>query len=364
MTIPNPVDNSVSATPAPAPAAPATEPTATPAAATETAKIDPRSPEFLNQILNGADPEALLNPKQPPVAAPAPQPAATPAPGTPVIPDKFKNPDGSVNTDALIKSYSGLEHVLGNQGNKIGELERQLREVYTKPAQPPITEPKPAEPAPPAPKMPWEREMSEEQKAKMAEEFYADPVKAMDAYGKQIAEAMQHKFDQQMAEKMKPLEPVVQSHAQNAKQSEFQEVIGEFVSSGKAPDFADYVDQMGQIALENQDFLDTLPMDKAIQWTYYMAKGMSAQAAPAAAPPPPPTFEQLLADPANLQKILSDPTIKNQVLTSYAQDLKANQPPIMIGGQPGGIPPAAGAERPKSVREASKMAAKYFSGGS
>ena len=86
-----------------------------------------------------------------------------------------------------------------------------------------------------------------------------------------------------------------------------------------------------------------------------MAKGLHSPASP-----PPPTPEQLITKPEYREKILSDPNIKNEILKSQITAVEAGAPPPVIGAQPGGVPPAAPSDHPKSAKEAGRFAAKFF----
>lgn len=71
--------------------------------------------------------------------------------------------------------------------------------------------------------------------------------------------------------------------------------------------------------------------------------------------------DSLLKDPAFRRKILEDQNIRNEILKNYAQGVKQGKPPVVIGSQPGGQPPAAPTEPITSTREATKHAKNFFS---
>lgn len=66
---------------------------------------------------------------QKPTEAPAPTPETKqpevkqPDPAVPQVPDKFKNPDGSLNVDNLLKSYREAESTLGRQNQSLRDIE-------------------------------------------------------------------------------------------------------------------------------------------------------------------------------------------------------------------------------------------------
>ena len=60
------------------------------------------------------------------------EPAAaieSPVVGNIAIPDKFKNADGSVNAESLLKSYVSLEQKLGEQGNQLGQVQTLQQKI-------------------------------------------------------------------------------------------------------------------------------------------------------------------------------------------------------------------------------------------
>lgn len=377
-----PVDNSTPAvTPAPAApesgsAAPAS-PQATPApAAAPTPQFQPgdRSLSALEAILSmpeGADPATLF---QAPAAATEPQPAeqTPPAATEPPaqsgqdpqaalavqIPDKFKNPDGTINSDALMKSYIGMEKVLGEQGNKLGAMTQLLQEMATK-GQPPAQAAPPAEPQPAEeiPKFPWEEEMTPEEKEKALEEFYADPLAAQAKRDQQTIKAMEHRMQKTLENVLRPLAPVVERQQHDAEVTHYTGQLQTFAQTHAdvqevLPAMKLVAEAIGTHAIKAMEKAGQNPLEAI----YTVAKGLHRPA-----PPPPPTPEQLIADPNYRQKIVADPNIKNEILKGQMEAAQKGAPPPVIGAQLGGIPPAAPAEHAGSAKEAGRMAAKFFS---
>lgn len=369
------VDNSmptaspVPAAPEPVTAAPATTPTAQP-----TPQFQPgdRSPELFEALLNlpeGTDPSTLF--KSPETAAPAAatQPPTTPAPAPaappvtePQIPDKFKNPDGTPNIAALVKSYTELERSYGEQGNKLGQmsqLQKELEQIKTL-----ITQPQnPAQPAQPAaapeleaPKFPWEMELTPEEKEALEEERYADPEGYQNKRDQQTMKAMEYRMQQTLEQFQAKLAPVIQERQQQEETRAYATRMAEFAQNN--PDFEALKPEMRVISgLISQDALKAMEAagTDSIQFLYNAAKSLKAPA-----PAPVPTAEELITKPEYREKILADPNIKNEILKSQIQAVQNGAPPTVISGQPGGVPPAAPAERAGSVKEAGRFAAKFF----
>ena len=364
------VDNSVSsASPAPAAPKPAATPPTPPAPEASQAQIAApaqRDPAVLSAILEGADPATLFGgqTEQPPAAATLPQAAAQQPPantgqGPEVVevPDKFKNPDGTINSDALLKSYVGLEKVLGDQGNKLGQYERQLQEaaqfiqaVQRMQGQAPQPQPPTAPPQEEAPKFPWETEMTPEEKEVALEEYYADPLEAQAKRDQQTIKALEHRMQKTLESVLQPLAPVIERQRYETEINNYTNLLQNFAREHSdiqdvLPAMKIVADAIGHSAIKAMEQAGQSP----IEALYTVAKGLHSPA-----PPPQPTPEQLIADPNYRQKILADQNIKNEILKSTVSGIKDGQPPPVIGSQ-GGVPPATPSEKPRSVREATSM---------
>jgi hypothetical protein len=106
--------------------------------AVSTATTGSAMPEYGK--MSSSDLEGMINAKPTEdQAAQGISPETKPAVGeekpiAPAVPDKFKNPDGSVNLDNLIKSYSEAEKKLGQTGNASHEnelLKQQIQDLYS-----------------------------------------------------------------------------------------------------------------------------------------------------------------------------------------------------------------------------------------
>ena len=325
-----------------------------------------RSPELLAKLLDGAEPGELFGqPAEPtPDTPPAPgnePPQPIPAPEF-QVPDKFKNPDGTLNTDALVKSYSGLEKKLGEQGQSLGQMQQlaeqnqQMQAYIQQVQQIAAAQPQPQQQlVDDTPKFPWEVEMTPEEKEAWQEKFYEDPIAAQAERDKQTIKAMEHRTQQMLQQALEPFTPIVQQHQYQQQVNGFQEQIAQFTQDAQHADFFDLQPQMQQVIQKYGDSVVSLP--NAVEVLYTMAKGMTEP------PPAPPTPEQMLQEPEYRQKILSDQSLRNEILKGYVEQVKQGQPPVTIGSQPGGAQVATPSEKPRSVREASTFVNQWLRGG-
>lgn len=306
--------------------------------------VDPRTvmknpiAELLGANINPGTPEGL-EPLAPVGDPAAPAPAATAQPGITgeidpaLVPDKFKNPDGTINYVELARGYREIESLAGRQGNQLNQMQRQLQELQRgpQPGQPQQTAP--VQPEPPQMTPEQIKEMNE----RFLESFYENPIQTVYEMAANIArEAVQ---------------PIAQTVQQGQQVQTFSSEIEAFAEQN--PDMVDVYPDMVSILEANPHIAD---FPNALDTLYKMAKGQKY----GTPPPAPPTLEQLLQDPANLQKVLENPAVKNAILSNYAQSVKAGQPPVVIGSQPGAVPPAAAPVEIKSTTDAKKATMGFF----
>lgn len=374
------VDNSISQ--APANAAPEVQ--AAPAPTAPTFEPGTRTPEVLSALLDGADPAQLFSgtieqPTEEAIVPPITQPVTVPPviePGK--IPDKFKNEDGSLNADALLKSNRELEAVLGRQGDELGRyrglhtkvesLEGLIQGIVAGQVAPPQGQPQP--PAAPEPEKGFE--LTPELRSQLEEEFIDDPV---GLYTKLI-ELQKPFLMKEALKEVQPIldqvKPVIEEQERNQVVQNLSEQMLTFAENN--PDWYDLKPAMKQI-VQRYPHLETV--DNAVEIIYQMAKGFTLPPVrvnnPVASQPVTPDnpvqpqqptqplmVEDMLKDPATRAKILADPEIKAEMAKALITNTIENAPPIMLGNQPGGIAPIAPQEKPKSVREASGMLSRFL----
>ena len=279
-------------------------------AGTGTPGGDPRD-SMTNPLLNGAGGE------QQPQAQPNGQLESQ-------IPDKFRGQNGELNTDGLLKSYQFAEKKIAEQGQQLTQfqdVQRQLQEMrglLEQQNQPP------------------QQEITSEQIAQMNEEwrdsFYEDPMAAVTGLVNNI------------------VSPIVQPIAQ---QREYEQQVNHWnqqlqLTAQANPDFHDLLPAMQEIVSQQGEALTSLP--NAVEVVYSMAKARQAKSP-----------DQLMQDQGFRQRIMQDESIRQEIIKSYGTQIRQNQPPVVIGGQPAGQPPATPPNEIKSTSEAKRAAMGYFS---
>ena len=264
-----------------------------------------------------------------------------------VIPDKFKNEDGSVNFEALSKSYSEMEKVYHKRGEENSNLKKQLEQRQTpKPGGKPEGEPE----TKPKPKTPEELEADNE---KMLQEFYDNP-------GDFMSKMRQQAKEESMAEAMEQFKPVLQDHQVRMAQQRYSSLEAQVKDANE--DFDQYREPMQGVIKEQGDTL--LAMQQMaekegkdfniIQTVYEIAKGRSAQPAQQG-----PSITEMLQDDEAIDLILKDENIRNKILKTHVDKVKSGGAPPVIGAK-GGQPPASPPNEIKNTKDATKHAKAYF----
>ena len=256
------------------------------------------------------------------------------------IPDKFKNPDGSVNIEAMAKSYVNMESMYGKQQTtvqQVNELQQIVIALQQQIAQQAQSNAQPADQLTP-----------EEIQAKLEE----DNDKFWEIYNENPRQAIADLIK----EVVSPIiEPVQQSFQQQQQVQEWSKQISAFEKDHA--DFYDLLPDIKGIIDANKEYFDT--HENGLQLAYDIAKSKKTDNVQPQLQPPP-TAEDLLKDPNFIAKITSDPAIKNAILQQHMQDLKNNGAPPVVGSQGTGLPSTTvpvDLKDPKTAKEALK--AKY-----
>lgn len=175
------------------------------------------------------------------------------------------------------------------------------------------------------------KELTPEEIEKINEDFmnkfYENPTQTLQELAQNIA-----------AEQVKP----IQQHYENQQKAiAMESQIKQFAS--QVPDFQEYAGDMAQI-IDNNPYLNDAP--NALEVAYKMAKGERAAQ--------PQSFEQMLADPNNIQKIIQNEEIKKMFLSNHMSEIKQGQPPIGVGSSSGGQTNITPPNEPKSIQDSTK----------
>jgi len=179
------------------------------------------------------------------------------APEAAEVPDKFKNEDGTVNTDAMIKSYTDLEKDRSRAVTEIDGLKKQAEaskssEVMTETLKVIAENTKPEEEATQsydeyltskAKEYAKEMDLDEDDPAvKYAVKLNAESAKSYSAWMKQDADKMQSEFRKEIDELKASISndksaQVKQSADYLAHKAEIEEMVGAGIDEGKAINF-------------------------------------------------------------------------------------------------------------------------------
>jgi hypothetical protein len=284
-------------------------------------------------------------------------------PETPV-PDKFKNPDGTVNVSALLKSYGSLEQKLGEQGNQLGQVQALQKKVeeLTGLIQSQQQAAQQQNQAASLQKEP--PQLTEDQISQMNEQFlqdyYENPIQTMNTL---VSAITKNAIQSALQPLVSQIQPVVQAHEQSVQMQKWNQQTEE-VAKANPQEFEALKPLMSQVINEQADIISALPENlNKVQYVFNQAKAIKAQqtaAELAAQAAQIKTPEQMLADPEFVQKILQNDQIKQMFAQSQAQAIRQGQPPVVIGNQPAGASPAAPAPDVKNIKDATPSALNYF----
>jgi|GEM_PF-4701719 len=354
------VDNSPAAAPAlpslETPAQPtiqASEPSQTIIPPPEPAQPSVEPPKYTrNPLLEDIPPALGANQPQQTVVEPQATPADPGSQPEQLILGKFKT------VDDLTKSYTELERTLSQKGEEVSLYKRQLESVLPlleniQAAQPQAQ----AQPQPqpePEPTFQFLDEIQDPaERERIQEEYYNDPLKFQSAREKQLINAVGQLLNKALQPIVQQVQPIVQQHVQAQQINHFTQQVNSLMQADPAA--KDALVAAKGLFDANPDLgkaISQLP--NAMEVAYNLGKQLM--------PKPEPTPEQLLQDPNFLQTVISHPEVKNNILKSHVEAIKQGQPPPVMGSQPGQAP-AAPAQKPKSIKEASNFVRAWLAGG-
>lgn len=253
---------------------------------------------------------------------------AAPEPGA-QIPDKFRNPDGSVNTDALVKSYLNLETAY-HERNQIPPDWQQKEAWYmsqlnnlTQAQQGAMAQEQGQEEAP-ATVEDMLAAMSPEEKDTWFESFYEEPDKALMPLLSKLLE-----------QKLNPILEVIEPIKQDREfQADVKRYSGELDAlRQKHGDITPVLPIMDQISQE-MPYLTAQPnaMETIFKLSVDRLAALSMRQQMNGQQQPTMTPEQMAADPA----------VRQMVLSQHINGLQKGAPPVVMSNQPGrsGMPAA------------------------
>jgi len=275
--------------------------------------------EFIQSRMAGPEPEPSPD-ATPEPEGPKPDPDAEPKETEPRIdvPDKFRNPDGSVNVDALVKSYTNMESMYSKQAPQLQKLDELQQTVVALQQQ--ITQQAQADNN----NAPEGEQLTPEEIQAQAE---ADLEKFWEEYNENPKQAIAKLVRDSLKSELEPLNqkviPLIQEREQQARVDGWAAKVQE--AKQTLPDFETMVPAMKEVIAEYGEVITS--REDAVMVAYNLAKSKQAQATPSAKPA---TIDDLLNDPEAMSKLLQDPKVKNQVLSAHMQEIKNNPAPPVI----------------------------------
>lgn len=268
----------------------------------------------------------------PPVTPPEPNVDAPPPvePQAVEIPEKFKNSDGSLNAQALLKSYVEVQSKIGEQGNRIGDYSRQVQELSTK-----LQQYEQSQQVPP--------DEPTEDNLRPPEEF--NPDEWFDSFYSDPKAALQQLFSDAMQQTVKPLEPVIQHFQQEQERSFWREEVAKV--QDKYSDFEEYRVRAAEILREQPELLN---LPNAMEACYKLAKAevlgtkMASQ----------PTLEDMLKDPNFVTQLSQNSEIQKQVMRGYSEKISTQPMPTVMGQQTAGAPSFTPPPEIRTVKDATR----------
>ena len=176
------------------------------------------------------------------------------------------------------------------------------------------------------------------------------PAPAQNPQGPSADEFLSRFYDDPMAALREAIgqtvQPLLQPVEEIRAERHWSQQVEEF--SAIRPDFDAMAPAMVEI-LEQNPYLYEQP--RALEIAYGLAK---AQAAPQ--PPAPADPATLLADQGFRQRLMADESLKNEIIKGYVESLRGSNAaaPVTIGSQPGGTPPMAPPNTPKTLRDGTR----------
>ena len=185
----------------------------------------------------------------------------------------------------------------------------------------------------------------EQKKQEFQQRLYDDPISVLEEVRQQAITEAQKALEQQYA-------PMRQHFEAQQREAQWNNAVGQLAQANQQ-EFDALLPTMQKLTQQFGNLISQMPPDQAAKTVYDMAKSSYTPPTPA---PVQKTPQEMLADPEFQKIVMADPNINKAIIQQYAQQIKAGQPPVVIGSQPGGQPPATPGESPRNAKEATKMA--------
>lgn len=258
------------------------------------------------------------------------------------IPDKFKNEDGSVNIEALAKSYLNIESLNGRRSQEIRDLTQKLEALEQKIAQSQSQEGRRTEEND-GQGQGEETTTSNLTPEKFIDEFYDNPIETLKKF---ILSDIKGELSKELNSLKEEVLPVVQKHKQDEVRAKYNSMYAQ--TKEKYEDFAQLEPQIEQVLKDVGPA--AINMDNPYEAAYQIVKNQigNNNVSP----------DELMKDENFINQLLQNETIQQKVI----QQLKTNRDkiPVVIGSQTGGEPPATPPENITNTRDATKAAKNFF----
>lgn len=176
--------------------------------------------------------------------------------------------------------------------------------------------------------------------------FYADPGKALGGLMQSALAPIIQRFESQLSERTRAANQYVEQ------QQTAEALGGELQGMASRPDLFPDMEQLKPIMAQIIDQAPHLVSGpNPMQTIYRMARGYmpGGQAQPM-------TVESVLGNQQLAGQLMAHPAIRDQVIRSYVEAIRQGQPPVNLSAPPGGVSPALPEQRPRSIKEAGRMA--------
>lgn len=248
---------------------------------------------------------------------------------------KFKS------TDDLAKAYQEVERKMHEQGQENSQMKKTNYEMQQQMAQVnqylQILQQQQAQQVQ-QPQSSHTQPMTPEQQEEWLNKFYDRPLDALQEYVNEYVDPTLQKM----------VEPLQQKISYYEDTNKWNEQIRNVASQN--PDFNELLPDIQQIIQEQGEYLKNMP--NTVEVAYNLAKARRVSSIPKP--------DDLLNDDSFIEKILGNENIQKKFQEKTAKKVVDKKPPVVLGNQTGGQPPAAPPDSIKSTSDANKSFKAYL----